>query len=314
MVDPGPPKTASPRRPAPPWPASTATSRAGNPSRRREPLHPHAPWPTRWPTCIRRDDRGARRPDLSTEPAVPVFRDDAPAAGLRFTFENGRTPRRRCPRRCPAAWACSTTTATAGSTSTASRAAASPTSPRPSRPAPMGDRLFRNRGDGTFEDVTATAGIARPCGRGYGHGRRGRRLSTTTAIPTCSSPAGGRYAPLSQPGRRDLRGRRPRQAGLGGESRLARPPRPSPTSTTTATSTCMSAITSTGTRGTQPRACTERSRRIHRTATRARSTPRCPTTSSATTAAGSSTSPTGRSGIADRGRSRPGRRRRRPRR
>ena len=32
-----------------------------------------------------------------------------------------------------------------------------------------GDRLFRNRGDGTFEDVTDTAGIA-SFPRGYGHG------------------------------------------------------------------------------------------------------------------------------------------------
>jgi len=34
--------------------------------------------------------------------------------------------------------------------------------PFPPRPdAPNGDRLFRNRGDGTFEDVTARAGLDR---------------------------------------------------------------------------------------------------------------------------------------------------------
>src|SRR5205823_7343427 len=32
-----------------------------------------------------------------------------------------------------------------------------------------GDRLFRNRGDGSFEDVTGRAGLAGPRG-GYGHG------------------------------------------------------------------------------------------------------------------------------------------------
>src|SRR4029077_7490305 len=32
-----------------------------------------------------------------------------------------------------------------------------------------GDRLFRNRGDGTFEDVTASSGLAALPG-GYGHG------------------------------------------------------------------------------------------------------------------------------------------------
>jgi enediyne biosynthesis protein E4 len=40
--------------------------------------------------------------------------------------------------------------------------------PDPSRP-PAGDRLFRNRGDGTFEDATKRSGIAL-MNRGYGHG------------------------------------------------------------------------------------------------------------------------------------------------
>ena len=33
---------------------------------------------------------------------------------------------------------------------------------------PNGDRLFRNRGDGTFEDVTEAAGVLRRDGRGMG--------------------------------------------------------------------------------------------------------------------------------------------------
>ena len=36
-------------------------------------------------------------------------------------------------------------------------------------PGPAGDRLFRNRGDGTFEDVTERSGVGR-AGAGYGHG------------------------------------------------------------------------------------------------------------------------------------------------
>ena len=43
-----------------------------------------------------------------------------------------------------------------------------PFPPRGSPP-PFGDRLFRNRGDGRFEDVTAASGLAALPG-GYGHG------------------------------------------------------------------------------------------------------------------------------------------------
>jgi enediyne biosynthesis protein E4 len=43
-----------------------------------------------------------------------------------------------------------------------------PFPPGPNRPSP-GDRLFRNRGDGTFDDVTTESGVSR-LSRGYGHG------------------------------------------------------------------------------------------------------------------------------------------------
>src|SRR4029079_17497672 len=39
----------------------------------------------------------------------------------------------------------------------------------PTAKTPFGDRLFRNRGDGTFEDATARAGLAAFPG-GYSHG------------------------------------------------------------------------------------------------------------------------------------------------
>ena len=62
--------------------------------------------------------------------------------------------------------ACSTTTAMVGSTSTSSREASS----RLARPRTnTGDRLFRNKRNGTFDDVTERSRIAR-LPQGYGHG------------------------------------------------------------------------------------------------------------------------------------------------
>jgi len=94
------------------------------------------------------------------------FRDDAEAVGLRFTFDNGRSPLRQLPE------------TTAGGIGLldydgdgwldvyAVQGGRFP--PDPARPGP-GDRLFRNRGDGTFADVTDRAGLASLPG-GFGHG------------------------------------------------------------------------------------------------------------------------------------------------
>ncbi len=54
---------------------------------------------------------------------------------------------------------------------------------------PRGDRLFRNRGDGTFEDVTDRAGLA-PSRRRITATASPSATTITTAIPTCSSRAG----------------------------------------------------------------------------------------------------------------------------
>ena len=136
--------------------------------------------------------------------------------------------------------ACSTSTATAGSTSTASRAGPFP----PAASAPSGDRLFRNRGDGTFEDVTDAAGLAAMAG-GYGHGVAVGDYDND-GHPDLFVTRWRRLRPLSQPGRRHLRGRRPQRPGW---PATATGPlrRPSPTSTATATSTSTSATTWPGT-------------------------------------------------------------------
>jgi enediyne biosynthesis protein E4 len=111
--------------------------------------------------------------------ATPAFTDDAETSGLRFRFENGATPARQIPETMSGGvglldydgegWLDvylvqggpfpppDTATPTAGVEHGVS---ARPTS---------GDRLFRNRGDGTFEDATVASGIA-ALARGYGHG------------------------------------------------------------------------------------------------------------------------------------------------
>ncbi len=102
-------------------------------------------------------------PNRST---VPRFRDDAEAAGLRFTFDNGESPLRQLPE------------TTAGGVGLLDYdgdgrldvylVQGGPFPPRGETPT-TGDRLFRNRGDGTFEDASESSGIAR-MPRGYGHG------------------------------------------------------------------------------------------------------------------------------------------------
>ncbi len=106
------------------------------------------------------------RPGTSRPAVVPSFRDDAEAAGLRFTFDNGRSPLRQLPE------------TTAGGVGLLDYdgdgrldvylVQGGPFPPRTDAPN-TGDRLFRNKGDGTFEDATEKSGIGR-MPRDYGHG------------------------------------------------------------------------------------------------------------------------------------------------
>ncbi len=97
---------------------------------------------------------------------IPRFTDRAEASGLHFVFENGRSPLRQIPE---------TTSGGVGLLDYDGdgwldvyvvQGGVFP--PDPALPS-GGDRLYRNRGDGTFEDVSGPSGIAR-LSRGYGHG------------------------------------------------------------------------------------------------------------------------------------------------
>jgi tetratricopeptide (TPR) repeat protein len=108
------------------------------------------------------------RAGLTPPPIAPAFRDDAEAAGLRFVYENDPTPQCRLPETMGGGvgvldydgdgWL-DVYAVQGGSLADAS-------SPLSSR---QRDRLFRNKRDSTFEDVTARAGLAAMPG-GYGNG------------------------------------------------------------------------------------------------------------------------------------------------
>jgi len=106
--------------------------------------------------------------------AIPEFVDDAAAVGLRFTFDNGQTPQRLLPETLSGGvglldfdgdgWL-DVYCVQGGDLHTGEDGVPRETATTP------GDRLFRNRGDGTFQDVTEASGIAAIAwGQGYGQG------------------------------------------------------------------------------------------------------------------------------------------------
>ena len=116
---------------------------------------------------IARQDRTRAVP--SPVATVPVFRDDASIAGLRVIYENDPTPLCRLPETMGGGVGLIDYDGDGLLDVYAVQGGKLPSESNPP-PTPQGDRLFRNRGDGTFEDVTASAaGLWRWPG-GYGHG------------------------------------------------------------------------------------------------------------------------------------------------
>jgi tetratricopeptide (TPR) repeat protein len=109
----------------------------------------------------------------------PAFTDDAEVCGLRFRFENGATPSRQIPETMSGGVGLLDYDGDGWMDVYLVQGGPFPPpgtgSPAPgdghglAAQPPSGDRLFRNRGDGTFEDATAASGIAN-LARGYGHG------------------------------------------------------------------------------------------------------------------------------------------------
>ncbi len=106
------------------------------------------------------------RPARLVHGGVPQFRDEAESAGLRFQFESGMSPLRQLPETMSGGVALIDYDNDGWLDVYCVQGG---TFPPPTNTPPPGDRLFHNRGDGTFEDATASSGIAN-LSRGYGHG------------------------------------------------------------------------------------------------------------------------------------------------
>jgi enediyne biosynthesis protein E4 len=104
--------------------------------------------------------------DVPVALSVPAFTDDAERRGLAFIFDNGRTDLRQLPETMSGGVALLDFDGDGWLDIYA--VGGGPFPPAADRPL-FGDRLFRNRGDGRFEDVTAASGLAALSG-GYGHG------------------------------------------------------------------------------------------------------------------------------------------------
>jgi tetratricopeptide (TPR) repeat protein len=112
-----------------------------------------------------RPESGTDRSDVSSNAGI-AFTDDAQASGLQFDHDNGHTRKRPPP---PETMSGGVGLLDYDGDGWLDVYAVQGGTFPPSANARAGDRLFRNRGDGTFEDATSSSGMASFAG-GYGHG------------------------------------------------------------------------------------------------------------------------------------------------
>ena len=109
-------------------------------------------------------------PSDTRKPAVIAFRDDAESVRLRFIYHSGETPEHPIPETIGGGVAVLDYDGDGWLDVYLVQGGPFPPRSQSDQAGPgEGDRLFRNRRDGTFEDATAASGVAR-IGRGYGFG------------------------------------------------------------------------------------------------------------------------------------------------
>ncbi len=225
----------------------------------------------------------ASRPGSPSMPK-PAFVDNTETAGLALQFDRGRSTHKQLPMTMCGGIGLIDFDGDGNLDVYAVQGGALTQHPDPEAP-PAGDRLYRNLGDGTFEDVTDRSGLGEVA-RGYGHGvavgdvdsdgHPDLFVTRLGAYRLYRNRGDGTFEDVTEPRR------------VSAATATGRPRRRSPTSTATATSTSTSAITPNWDADPPENLPTTAKRRPSRNASPGRSPP-CPTTSSATTAVSSST-------------------------